>query len=171
MSTSPPTREPLNAEQLAMVEHLVNLKSNQDHIAQKWLEFLLAIEVALALALGYVLRPLDGDKNLDPLFSVIVVGLIGAMGILFAIFIVLIVMRERRWQVWYVDQVKVLNTNPQIYPDKPDIIDRLAVGHISTILWTIVLCIVGAWLLVMGVCFHQALTKDQGNDSSVQQQN
>ena len=137
---------------------LVDLVKNQDQVAQKWLEFLIAIEAGLAVALGFSIRPIPLASGVNPtelqqLFSNIQLSVLPLFGILFAAALTRIVVRERQWQSFYVARVTALPTlKDKIFPSEkgnPSLsVSKQNWGKISHIVVALGICISVAWIVV-----------------------
>ena len=132
-------------------EFLVDLIKNQDHVAHKWLEFLISIEVGLAVALGFLLR-FGGGKN--AVLSNVALYLIPAIGIAVALALTWIVIRERKWQAWFVTRFNVLpGFEGRVFPlDKGDptkTVGSQPVGRISQIVFILAFLISLGWVGVL----------------------
>jgi len=134
--------------------HLVSLITNQDHVTQGWIKFLITIEAGLAVALAFILKP-GNDSTFPDWFTRSVSIIIPALGILAAFILTDIIIRERKWQTWYVQKYKALpNDFPEVFPGEKgqDVsVDKQPWGYISKrIFWFTVIIILG-WLVILGL--------------------
>jgi hypothetical protein len=122
---------------------LVDLIKNQDQVGQKWIEFLIAIETGLVVALGFLVRT-PPAQSLRPLLY-----MIPGLGILAALALTLIVVRERQWQAWYVGRFNDLPPyKGKVFPTDKCSIGTQALGCIS---WIVILfsCVIAlGWVVV-----------------------
>ena len=146
-------------EPFKLGEFLVDLIKNQDHVAHKWLEFLITIEAGLAVALGFLLRPVDGMNPQQQVVQQQVLPhaalyLIPAIGIVVALALTWIVVRERKWQNWYVARFNALSCfEDRVFPkgkgDPNQPVDSQPVGRISQIVIVLTVLISLAWVAVL----------------------
>ncbi|MFH0870949.1 MAG: hypothetical protein V1878_00435 [bacterium] len=124
---------------------LVDLIKNQDQVGQKWIEFLIAIETGLVVALGFLVR----TPPTQPLFQLLLY-LIPMSGILAALALTGIVVRERKWQAWYVERFNDLSSyKGKVFPTVRCSIGAQPWGRISWIVILFSCAIALAWVLVI----------------------
>lgn len=133
-------------------DNIVALITNQDHVSQKWIEFLILVESGLFVAFGFLEKSDDQEFFvLNPLSNIAIL-LIPILGIVVAHFLTQIIVRERNWQIWYVEQFRKLPvTSKTLFPDSKEIAEFLkdrSNGFISDKVLTMSWIIIGVWAVV-----------------------
>jgi hypothetical protein len=134
--------------------HLVDLIINQDQVAQGWVKFLISIEAALAVGLGFVLK-IGGEKPgfLEQRFAPWAMGLIPFFGVVAAIILCMIIVRERKCQAAYVQKFRQFQgVEPpgrlaELFPTNEDI-NTQGLGFISSRIMAFTTLIALGWVIV-----------------------
>ncbi len=133
--------------------HLVDLIINQDQVAQGWVKFLISIEAALAVGLGFVLK-IGAEKPglLEQRFAPWAMSLIPFFGVVAAIVLCMIIVRERKCQAAYVQKFRQLQgiETPgklgELFPTNQDI-NAQGLGFISSRIMAFTTLIALGWVI------------------------
>jgi len=133
-------------DEMKFAEYLVNLIVNQDHVALKWLQFLITIEAGLVVALSFLLRP---ESHQILRFAIYAIPMIG---IFVAVALTLIVIRERQWQSFFVNRFNALRgCEGKVFPPgkgTDGTVSGQPWGHISMITLGLAVIIILIWIVV-----------------------
>src|SRR5712664_2745878 len=119
--------------------HLIALVINQDQVIQGWVKFLITIESALAVGLGFILK-IGMERAEFKQFTPWAIVLIPAFGILASIVLCIIIVRERKWTAWYVQQFNEPSGQRQVFPGKKGEPNKNEVANLelSFVSWAII---------------------------------
>ena len=131
-----------------LAKYLVDLIVNQDHVALKWLQFLITIEAGLVVALGFLLKPGSGASPVQS-FLRVAVYVIPLIGIAIALALTWIVVRERKWQAWYVARFNGLTGyNGKVFPSDKGSTSAPVGPRISQIVIGLCILIILMWVFI-----------------------
>ena len=130
---------------LTAFKELMGHIRKQDELVHLWTKHYLSIQVALAIALGFLVRvgpTEDLVVNVGNLF-------IPLLGITTAIRLTNVIIREHMWQGRYIAQIVKLPLMPEIYntewgPYEPNPPKR---GYIAKQFWALRIVIIFGWIL------------------------
>ena len=160
----------------SVLEQLVALTINQDHVVQGWQKFLITIETALAVAFSSLVVFFNRG-GIPSWFLKIFFALLPILGIAAAIVLTVIILIERKWQKWYVQQTQALPPYiPRIFPEMPEdwtpakSVRELPMDRISKLVLCLTIGIVIFWGVVFVSALSVKLEKNTAGSSKRQEQ-
>jgi hypothetical protein len=111
MLCHPPMKNEANTERSELGRYLIDVILHEDTLCQKWIEFLIAVEAALVVALGFLLRSTTESTAIQKVTSPVVQGgvyMIPLIGILAAWILTRLALLSQRWIGWYVSRFDAL---------------------------------------------------------------